>query len=233
MDLFDEFGLDTIKDNNFPNYLALQSMDDSMMGFASPEQFVQKLKEEGKIAHQAYWYWGDHQPSMQTDFYYLIAEFIENPEGFEGPRAYTTGGKDKYPKYTVRNMHYGGDVTVYDDVDPKKDGDTPLSCYTNDDATNPLLKDLTINLWGGPTGVKTCAGMCTQDLECKYFEVLSPPKLDPVSGEKVNCVGYAKPCEHPTFKTTAASYFKKIAKPWDGKFELAICDPASPNYPGE
>jgi len=230
MENFDNFGLDTIKDDKFPNYLALQAQDDSMMGFATPEKFVKKLKDEGKIAHAAYWYWGDHQPSMQTDFYYLMHKFIENPEGFEGPRAY---GKSKFPNYKVRNMHYGGDLTRYDDVDPKMDGDTPLSCYTNDDETNPLLKDLTINLWAGKVGGKTCAGMCTQDLDCKYFEMLTPPKLDPVSGEKVNCVGYTKPCEHPTFKTTTATFFKKISEPFTGPYEKAVCDPESPVYPGE
>jgi len=234
MDLFDEFGLDTIKDDKFPNYLALQAMDDSMMGFGSPEKFVAKLKDEGKTAHEAYWYWGDHQPSMQTDFYYLMQKFIKDPKGFEGPRAYTSGGKDKYPKYTVRNMHYGGDVTEYDDVDPQKDGDgNPLSCLVNGDATDPTLKDMTINLWGGPTGVKTCAGMCTQNLDCKYFEMLAVPKLDKVSGEKVNCVGYTKPCENPKFKTDPKSVFKKIHKTWEEGYELAVCNPDSPDFPGK
>merc|ERR1719356_845580 len=195
--------------HNSPNFLAIQSEDDSMMGFGKCVPFVKKISEltGGKAQLSAYT-WGDHQPSQQTDFFWTIETFIRNPRGFKP-------AKDSEWK----PFHTGSVDTDYQNVPQKK------ACLTNNDGIKPL-KHMHIDVWGGKTGYQTCQGACNQVQGCTYFDLLTPrtrfTEEDGIDSAD-NCILYTKQCTKPTYSKTS-TYGQKAKNPYKGQVAKAYCN---------
>jgi len=216
------------ENENFPNFLAIQALDDSMMTGNYIEDFVDGFTgSAASKAHAAIYFWGGHQPNMQTDFFYLIDSFIKDPAGFQQPRAYDSD----WTTWKSKNTHYGSNYVKYEDKSTKDDDGKALSCWDNEDEHDDFLRALDANFWSGNSGLWSCRGLCSQIYDCGYLELFDA-KVKTAEGDQINCILYKKKCSSPTYSYDGEIDMLAAAEIYTGDHTLSTCNPASPAYTG-
>jgi len=157
----------------------------------------QSVEDGGRTKFMAYRE-GGHQPSQQSNFFSEVLKFITDPVKYESPKDDGIYAFGTYSSSPVTEVHAG------------------KGCYGNEEGIEPII---TINLWGGGTGLANCLAACKQVKGCKGFDLTQGYQLLP---DRMNCALYSQSCTSPMQEGGSHWTFAT----YDGPFKSAYCNAA-------